>query len=94
MRGSKRLYVSSTASFSMNSWMRLLMDNLNNALLADLNGLLTPPDAGQNNKADIVQFNFLVTEVRVQLQRVWSTTAYLSFASDQCSFLPPAYWSL
>lgn len=59
-----RLYVSSTASFSTNTWMRLLMDNTNSQLLADLNGFLTAPDPGQNNKSDIVQFNFRVKQVR------------------------------
>lgn len=63
-RGGTRLFVSSTASFSVNTWMRLLMDNINGQLLADLNGHLFAPDPGQNNKADLVQFNFRVTQVR------------------------------
>lgn len=62
-RGSTRLYVSNTAMFNTNSWMRLLMDNVNNTLLADLNGQLTQPEAAQNNRADLVQFNFRVTQV-------------------------------
>jgi hypothetical protein len=42
------------------------MDNTNNQLLSDLNSFLTPPDAGQNNKSRIVQFNFRVTQVRTK----------------------------
>jgi hypothetical protein len=59
-----RLYVSSTALFSTNAWMRLLMDNVNSQLLSDLNGFITVPEAAQNNRADLVQFNFRVTQVR------------------------------
>jgi hypothetical protein len=64
-----RVYVSSTALFSTNAWMRLLLDNGNNQLLSDLNSYLTVPDASQNNRADLVQFNFRVTQVRQQQQQ-------------------------
>lgn len=64
-----RLCVSSTALFSTNAWMRLLLNNGNNQLLADLNSYLTVPDASQNNRGDLVQFNFRVTQVQQQQQR-------------------------
>jgi hypothetical protein len=43
--------------------MRLLMDNTNSGLLADLNSYITPPDAGQANKGQYVQANFRITGV-------------------------------
>lgn len=75
--------MSSTASFSSNAWMRLLMDNINNNLLADLNGFLTVPDAGQNNKADMVQFNFKVTEVSGVVQSSVSALLKFCFQSNK-----------
>jgi len=62
-RGDRRLFVSSTAQFSANAWVRLLLDNVNNGLLADLHSNLIPADVQFNNKQDVVQFNFKITEV-------------------------------
>lgn len=63
-RGNKRLYVSSTAKLGMNSWLRLVLDNVNNVLLADLHSYLIPPDPAFNNRTDIVSVSLKVTEVR------------------------------
>ncbi|KAF6262421.1 hypothetical protein COO60DRAFT_1676006 [Scenedesmus sp. NREL 46B-D3] len=62
-RGDKRLFVSSTARFSMNAWVRLLLDNVNNGLVADLHSGLIPADTAFNNRNDAIMFNFKVTEI-------------------------------
>jgi hypothetical protein len=71
--GDKRLFVSSTAKFSINAWVRLLLDNRNNSLVADLHSGLIPPDPAFNNRNDAVMFNFKVTEVGwlVQSHQLW-----------------------
>jgi hypothetical protein len=83
MRGDKRLFVSSTARFSMNAWVRLLLDNRNNSLVADLHSGLIPPDPSFNNRNDAVMFNFKVTEVSVcQRQQQMVTHALTAAASS------------
>jgi hypothetical protein len=62
------LFVSSISQFSTNAWVRLLLDNINNGLLADLHSNLIPADAQFNNKLDVVQFNFKITEVNGDVQ--------------------------
>jgi hypothetical protein len=56
------------------------MDNINNQLLSDLNGCLIPPDAGQNNKSDMVQFNFRVTQVCTKPHSTVAGQASVSWA--------------
>jgi hypothetical protein len=63
IRGGKRLFVASTARFSMNAWVRLLLDNRNNGLVADLHSGLILPDPAFNNRNDAIVFSFKVTEV-------------------------------
>eukprot|EP00879_Flechtneria_rotunda_P023635 GHRR01025009.1.p1 GENE.GHRR01025009.1~~GHRR01025009.1.p1 ORF type:complete len:378 (+),score=81.41 GHRR01025009.1:302-1435(+) len=62
-RGSKRLYVSSVAQFGINAWVRLLLTNVNNTLVADLHSYMITPDTQFNNRARIIMFNFKVTEI-------------------------------
>lgn len=60
-----RLYVSSTALFAIDGWVRLLQDNdAKNTLVADLNSYLAPPDAQHLNKKQMISFVGKVTEVR------------------------------
>lgn len=62
------------------------MDNVNNTLLADLNGRLTQPEAAQNNRGDIVQFNFKVVQVCLLGTKPKSTKA-LCRCLGQSAFL-------
>lgn len=49
----------------MNAWVRLLLDNVNNGLVADLHSYLISPDTQFLNKDNAVVFNFKITEVSV-----------------------------
>lgn len=51
----------------MNAWVRLLLDNVNNGLVADLHSGLIPADTAFNNRNDAIMFNFKVTEVGERL---------------------------
>lgn len=75
-RGDKRMYVSSTTTFSVNAWVRLLMDNVNNGLVADLHSGLVTPDTQFLNKNDIVVFNFQITEVSCRTTSVVQHSLY------------------
>jgi hypothetical protein len=70
----------------MNAWVRLLLDNRNNSLVADLHSVLIPPDPSFNNRNDAVMFNFKVTEVRRSLpqppQQQMVALALTAAASD------------
>jgi hypothetical protein len=51
--------------FSMNGWVRLVMDNpSSNSLAADLHSGLFTPEAQHANKANMVMVHMRVTEVR------------------------------
>jgi hypothetical protein len=87
MRGDKRLFVSSTARFSMNAWVRMLLDNRNNSLVADLHSGLIPPDPSFHNRNDAVMFNFKVTEVGVCAAAAAHGYTCLD-SSKQCNAIP------
>ena len=63
-RGCGRLYVASTMMFSMNGWVRLVMDNpSSNSLAADMHSGLFAPEAGHANRANLVMAHMRITEV-------------------------------
>lgn len=54
--------------------VRVILDNVNNDLLADFNGRMMPPSSAYANRADVVRFTSKVTAVlknppRIQLER-------------------------
>jgi hypothetical protein len=62
-RGCGRLYVSSTALFMLNGWVRLTMDNPSNSLANDLHSGLITAEAQHANKANMVAVLMRITEV-------------------------------
>lgn len=64
-RGDTRLWVASTSLFTLNTWVRLTLDNTaNNSLAADLHSGLFPPEAQHLNKNQMVYQHLRVVEVR------------------------------
>lgn len=78
MRGERRLYVSSTSKIAVNTWVRLLMDNVNGTLVTNLHGGLLPGDPQFFGRDNAVMFNFKVTEVW------WCTATHHQPSHPQC----------
>jgi hypothetical protein len=64
-RGDTRLWVGSTSLFTLNTWVRLTLDNTaNNSLAADLHSGLFPPENQHLNKNQMMFQHLRVVEVR------------------------------